>query len=242
MLIDAHCHLDDPAYDDDRDAVVQRARSLGVASWIVSGTEPATWDRTAAVAHHTGGLATLGVHPWFADRVPDPASALQQLADRELSGIGEIGLDWARASQEAQRSRQRQLFRSQLALARERNVPVVVHCVRAYADVLQILTDDGLPDAGGLLHAFGGPLDAVRRATQLGLILSFGPQIGRDRAKKARAAAVAAPLEHVVVESDGPEPGHTATVLQTLATLRGEGVEVLTHRTTRNLRRLFPHL
>ena len=140
-------------------------------------------------------------------------------------------------------------FRAQLALARELDVPVVLHCVRAGQRLLDVVAADGLPSAGGMLHGWGGPADQAARAVKLGLHVSFGPLVCRGRAKRARASVVAVPVERLLVETDAPdqplpgrtvgEPADVVRVLATVAHLRGAHPEALAAQTDRNLRALL---
>ena len=265
MLIDAHSHLDtlaDEPVDGPvggpvggpsvLDRAVARARAVGVFSWVLAGTTPTRWDRTQQIAAHTGGIAVLGVHPWFAGDAPDLQTTLHDLGQRALHGIGELGLDAPSAGGDADRARQRRVLRAQLALARQRELPVVLHCVRAYPELLTLLERDGLPRAGGLIHGWSGPTDAMDRALALGLHLSFGPLICRPRAKRARTCAVRIPLDRLLIETDAPdqappghergEPAHLIEVIDTLAGLRGMDPGPLGAQATANLCRLFPGL
>jgi TatD DNase family protein len=160
-LADAHTHLDFPEFDADRDAVVLRARSVGVARWVICGSRHEHWSETERIAAETGGIAILGVHPWSTAELDAKGLApwLEDLKQRDLRGIGEIGLDTLHGGWE----NQRRGFRDQLAIARERELPVVLHCVRAYPELLALLERDGVPRAGGMMHAWSGPPDQVAR-------------------------------------------------------------------------------
>lgn len=253
-ILDAHTHLDFAVFDGDRAEVVRRARAAGVRSWIVCGSDHEDWDRTVRIADETGGVALLGVHPWSAAALDDDALApfLADLARRDLVGIGEIGLDVPHAPDDVARENQRRALRAQLALARDRDLPVVIHCVRAYPELLAILERDGLPRAGGMMHAWSGHPDQVGRALALGLYVSFGPMVMFDRAKKARASVPLVPEERLLVETDCPnmrppgeargEPAFLPRVVAELARLRGGEPDALARVTSRNLLRLFPDL
>src|SRR6478609_11762996 len=126
-LADAHTHLDFPEFDPDREQTVDRARAAGVGWWVICGSRHERWDDTERIAAETGGVAVLGVHPWSGAELDEAALApiLADLRARDLRAVGEIGLDtlhggWAD---------QRRALRDQLAIARERDVPVVLHCV-----------------------------------------------------------------------------------------------------------------
>lgn len=161
--------------------------------------------------------------------------------------MGECGLDWYRTRDTAGRQRQRRAFRAQLALARERDLPVVVHCVRAYGVLLEICERDGVPSAGGMIHAWTGAPELVPRALRLGLHLSFGPVV--FVARRARAAVAEVPDARLLVETDCPDqapPGHgrgepadLVPVAAEVARLRGTEPEAVLASTAANARRLL---
>ncbi len=247
-LVDAHTHLDFPAFDDDRDEVLARARAAGVDRFVVCGSDPDRWSFAATLPV----VLFLGIHPWVAAELDDAAHAslLTDLRARVCDGIGEIGLDRLHGRTPEAWSRQVRSFRDQLALARERNVPVQLHGVRAWPELLTVLHRDGLPPAGGLAHSWSGAPDQLDRAVRLGLRISFGPMVLFDRARKARESAVRVPIEHLLVETDCPnqlgpgvsrgEPAHLPTVVAGLAALRGVDVHALGAATTRNFHHLLP--
>ena len=217
---------------------------------MIAGTEPRVWSHTQEVAEATGGVAVLGVHPWFVSGVEDLDAALAELSRRAPAGIGEIGLDAARRGSAEAWQRQRRFARAQLALARELDLPVVFHCVRAAGELLRIVELDGLPAAGGMLHGWSGSPEMAMRAVRAGLHVSIGPMVCRPRARKARASAVAIPDDFLLVETDSPdqappgvdrgEPAHVVAVLTEIAELRNATVEQLAELTSANLARLWP--
>lgn len=251
LLIDAHTHLDFEEFDADRQAVVARARAAGVAAQILCGSDHERWDRTVQIAQQTGGTAILGIHPWSAAELdaPELDRWLGDLARRPGIALGEMGLDILYARTELAHERQRRAFRAQLALARERCLPVVIHCVRAYPELLALLERDGVPAAGGMMHAWSGPPDQVERALRLGMHISFGPLILRDRARKARASVPLVPDDRLVVETDCPngmppgqtrgEPAHLPLVVEQLAALRSQSPERVAEVTLENTARLL---
>lgn len=250
-LVDAHTHLDFAEFDADREDVIRRARAAGVERIVICGSDHAAWDGTVALAARIDGFAALGVHPWSAATMDEDEGArwLAELRARDPRVVGEIGLDALWARDDAARARQRRVFRDQLALARELDRPIVVHCVRAYPELLGILARDGVPRAGGMMHAWSGPPDQVPRALALGLHLSFGPMILRDRAKKARGSVAEVPTDRLLAETDCPnmlppgetrgEPAHLPRVIAEIAALRGVSAAEIGQITARNALRLF---
>lgn len=251
--IDAHTHLDMDPFAADRADVVARAHDAGVDGFVVAGAAPADWDRVEAVGRATGAAWTLGVHPWWLADL-DEAALAAALADLEARptphGIGETGLDHARARTPEDRRRQRDVLRAHLALARDRDVPVVLHVVRATPQALRVIADDGLPAAGGMIHAWSGPAEHVPWSVDLGLHLSFGAAVVRNR--HAAEAAAACPDDRLLLETDAPdqplhpgergEPADLPGIAAYVATLRGTTAEHVLDTAARNARRLFPVL
>ncbi len=229
MWIDTHNHLDDPAFDPDRDAVLARARAAGVARFVLCATAPETWATRVAWGRANGVQVHCGVHPWDADHASDAsAEALTRL---DVDGIGEIGLDALHAKTPEARARQRDLLRAQLAIARDRDLPVTFHAVRSVPELLHVVRRDGLPRRGGLLHDWSGSPASLTEALALGLGIGIGPQVGHDRARNVRHAAATAPLGALAFETDAPrlrglhgrrtEPADVVQVAKLVAALRG---------------------
>lgn len=243
---DAHTHLDFGAFDGDRDDVVARARDAGVQGWCVAGADPEDWDRVARVAADTGGVAALGVHPWWAAELDDAALArhLDDLGRRtELCAIGETGLDHVRARTPAARARQLAALEAHVALARRRDLPLVLHCVRALPVVLGAVG----ADARGMVHGWTGSADEARRAVACGLHVSFGARISGS--ERIRQAARAVPGDRLLLETDAPdqpwtghrrgEPAHLVHVAEAVADARGEPADLVLQRASERARLLF---
>jgi TatD DNase family protein len=248
---DSHTHLDFPAFDEDRDEVVDRARAAGIETWVIAGSDHEDWQRTIDMAVRTGGIAILGIHPWStASMEPEElAPFLQHLTHLPVSGIGEIGLDSLYAPDPASRARQRRGLREQLAIARDRDLPIAIHCVRAYPETIKLLEQDGVPRAGGVMHAWSGPAELIPRAVGLDLHVSFAPLVLRDRARKARESVPHVPDHRLLIETDCPnmlppgetrgEPAHLVRVAEEVARLRGQDTSHVWDVAARNARRLW---
>ncbi len=233
MSFDAHNHLDARAFEGRREAVWARARAAGVTGCLIAGADPRDADRVASVANALGQPFALGVHPWWSDAVCGP-DALAVLAARgDLAIVGETGLDRRNARTETAWQAQVALFRDHLALARTRGLPVVLHVVGAYPEALAWLRRDGVPAAGGMVHAWSGPVDLVAPYVALGLQLSFGGPVTRSR--KVLEAALATPDEARLLESDAPdqplagraasEPADVAQLVAFLSAAAGRAIE-----------------
>jgi len=247
FAFDAHTHLDFPAFDEDRAEVVARARAAGVHRWVIAGADPAHWDRIDKVCAHTGGTACHGVHPWWVSELDDRAleDRLRNLETRMTAGIGETGLDWHRATTAVARGRQEASFRSHCTLARRRRLPLILHCVRAYPELLAILKESG--KTLGMIHSWSGPEACVQPALDLGLYLSFGASV--TRSAKVRAAARAVPADRLLLETDCPdqplrrgergEPHHLIEIAEHVAKLRHCDPSDLLRQTSENANQLF---
>lgn len=238
--VDTHCHLDDPAYDDDRDAVVLRAERAGVRRVVVPGVDPASWDRARRCRDRAPNLLRLafGLHPW-ALRGLDAAArsqaldALPRALEDGAIAVGECGLD-GRVAREGGPSLDEQavILSAQLDLAQARGLPVILHCVRAHGALLALLKARGGP-VPGVLHSYSGPAELVPDFVRLGLYLSFGGQVTNPKAVKVHKAVAVTPAARLLVESDGPdqppfpritqrsEPADVARLAGVMAELRG---------------------
>lgn len=253
--IDGHCHLDlfPPT---EVPAVLARARSAGVRRLILAGVDPAGWaTQRALVAREPGLFRTAGLHPWAAmERSAVLDADMAQLTETlEQSphpvAIGELGLDHLRGPPDS-RPAQEAAFRAQLALARERHLPVVLHVVQAHGRALEILRADGLPARGGVVHGFSGSAEVAADYVRLGLHIGIGFVIHRPRARKLRAAVAALPADRLILETDAPAepaPGHPGPsepadlpgIAAAVAPLRGGQPTELLDVSARTARRLY---
>lgn len=251
-LFDTHCHLDVAAFDQDRDAAIARARAAGVVRFLNPAYDLASSRRAIALAQAQAGVvAAVGVHPNdAADFGEAHLAELRALARApRVVAIGEIGLDYH--WQTTPRDRQAQAFIAQLALARELNLPVIVHCRDAYDDALAILREHGRELPGLVMHAFSGRMEHLRAALALGFYIGVGGPVTYPNAHALREMVKAAPLERIVVETDSPylapqahrgrrnEPAYVVEVTYKIAELHGTSTRDIARITTDNGRRLF---
>ena len=251
MSFDALTHLDFPRLEASLSQIALRAKDAGVLGWAIAGTSPVHWERVLRISKETMGTPLLGIHPWWAHEVPpqDITHHLDQLGRLSIHGVGEIGLDYARAKDEQARDHQKNLFREQLAFARSHDLPVAIHCVRAHSDLLHILKQDGVPSAGGLMHGWGGGPQFIPVALQLGLHISFGPSVWNVKYKRTRESVPLVPIDRLCFETDSPdyprpgqtfgEPGDLIAVARALASIRGCAIEALWDTCGGNARSLW---
>ena len=254
QLTDAHCHLDFPDFDSDREAMLQRARAAGVKRFILPGTTAATWLRTLDLAsQHEDIHPCLGLHPYFLnEHREEHLTALQQLLEThpQVVAVGEIGIDFWHSPDQKEQERQWFFFDVQLELAKQFNLPAVVHIRKAMDQVIQRLRQAQLP-CGGLAHAFSGSQQQAEQLVELGFKLGLGGALTYPRAQKLRRIATHLPMSAFLLETDSPdmplqgfqgqrnEPGRLPQVLEVLAELRQETPERLAQELESNLQSLF---
>lgn len=252
MLIDTHCHLNDPAYAGDLDAVMQRAADAGVGAVLTIGTDVAGSREAAALAAARPNVwAAVGIHPQDASQWTDEAdAALGELSGRpQVVAIGEVGLDYFRET--TPRAQQQAAFRRALRLAERRSLPVIIHCRDAWSDLFAILRETRPSPITGVLHCFTGDLAAATTALELGLAISFSGNLTFKNAESLRAVARRIAIERMLLETDAPylaphplrgqrnEPAHLAKTAAALAELKGLSVEDIARVTSLNAYRLF---
>ncbi|MEJ7601351.1 MAG: TatD family hydrolase, partial [Kofleriaceae bacterium] len=208
-MIDTHCHLDLPAFDADRDAVVARAQAAGVTGILVPAIRPRTWDALVELVRGTSCLRhAIGIHPQIVpDLEPAELAGLEQrLADACSTAIavGECGLDGSTSDRELQAL----IFRTHLRVARALDRPLVIHVLRAHDLAPRILREEG--PVRGILHSYSGGADLVPVYAALGMAFSFAGPVTYTNARKPIEAARVIPAELLLVETDAPDQAPAA--------------------------------
>lgn len=256
--IDSHTHVSADAFDADRPDVIDRAEAAGVGVLLAIGAGygvDANEHAVALAARDPRVFATAGVHPHDADQLDDEALArIRAWLDRpRVVAVGECGLDYW--YENSPRPAQRAAFAVQVALARERRLPVSIH-VRdrgpdAYEELLDIWQAEGRGEVRGVLHCYTHDEAYARRALDRGLEISFSGILTFKRDRGLRGVAAALPLERLLVETDAPllapeghrgsrnEPARVVQVGEVLARCQGVAVEAVAERTAANTRALF---
>jgi TatD DNase family protein len=249
MLIDTHCHLDAPEFDDDRDAVVNRAKAVGVGCLVVPAITAATFSGTLAMRTRYDCPVALGLHPIYerthrASHIDDLRRLIE--AERPVA-VGEIGLDFFVAGLDAER--QITFFADQLKLARDFDLPVLLHVRKSQDQVLKQLRRFGIRK--GIAHAFNGSPQQAAAYIDLGFKLGFGGTLTFARALNIRRLAQSLPLDAIVLETDAPdispawvykgrnEPAYLARIATELAALRGISEDELADATCANARSIL---
>ncbi len=254
MLIDTHTHLDDSRYDDDRDAMMARAREAGVGMFITIGCDLTTSRSAAALADRFPFVyASVGVHPHEVKHIEDNwYDEFRRLAGNDrVVAYGEIGLDYHYNHSSPKEQRER--FREQIQLARELKLPVIIHTREAQEDTITILKEEKASEIGGVLHCFSGDGWLAKEALDLGFYLSFSGILTFQNATALREIARHTPLDRVLIETDCPylspvpyrgkrnEPANVTLVAQQLASLHApsRSLEHISELTSDNAKQLF---
>ncbi len=261
-LTDTHCHLNLNTFQEQLESVLERAWERGIGRILIPGIDLETSRSAVALAERYEALyAAVGVHPgdastWTEDTLP----ALRELARHpKVVAVGEIGLDYYR--DRSPRPLQRQVFRAQLELAAELELPVVIHNRESIADLWGELSawQDALEQNGsalsgrpGVLHSYDGTLDTAQQAISKGFFIGVSGPVTFKNAGERQSVVSALPLEHVLIETDAPyltphpyrgrwpnEPSYVAFVAEKIAELHGLPIETVTRTTWQNAVQVF---
>jgi TatD DNase family protein len=255
-LIDSHCHLDFPDFAADLDAVVERARAAGVERMITIGARVAKAPAAVEIAErYEDVFFTVGTHPHEAagEGAEDFAGMRAFAQHPKCVGIGEAGLDYH--YDYAPRDVAQRVFRGQIALARELDLPLVIHARDADDDIAAILIDEmGQGRFRALLHCFTSSRELAETALSLGLSISFSGVVTFKRSEGLRAIARDVPLDRILVETDAPylaptphrgrrnEPAFVVATAGVVAEARGLKLEALAAATRANTLKFFSKL
>ncbi len=250
MLFDTHTHLDDEKFDTDRDELIESFKSEGLTLLVNIGADMKTSEASVKLAEKYDFIyATVGVHPNVTgDMTEEDLARLKELASHEkVVAIGEIGLDYH--YDEPDPEIQKEWFRKQLILAKELNLPYVVHDRDAHADVMEIIKSVGYTN--GVMHCFSGSVEMAKEVTKMGMYVSIAGQVTFKNAPKVQAVASTVPLDKLLIETDSPyltpEPfrgkrNNSAYVRYTaekIAELRGMTFEEIAKVTMENGKRFY---
>lgn len=250
MLVDSHCHLDATELDADRGEVLTRARDAGVSRLVVPAVTADGWPKLRDICAADAGLfPAFGLHPMFlAEHQPAHLDTLRDWLERERPvAVGECGLDFFVEGLDA--DTQHAFFEGQLRLAREFDLPVIVHARRAVDAVIAALRRIG--GLRGVVHSFSGSPEQARQLWAMDFMIGLGGPVTYERAKRLRRLVRDMPLEYLLLETDAPdqpdagirgqrnEPARLAVVCDAVAGLRGEAADAIAQATSRNAERLF---
>ena len=258
MLVDSHCHIAGPEFVDDLEDVIARAIAAGLTHALVilaADDQPELAQAGTVASRWSGVRFSIGVHPHAAGKFAAEPEAAARAVSAAIDvqpltrGLGEIGLDYHYDF--SPRDVQQEVFRSQIALARERRLPIVIHTREADDDTFRILSEEQAADVPVILHCFTGDRDAARRALEAGYHLSLAGIVTFPRALELQEVARLVPLDRLLVETDSPflapvpyrgkrnEPAHVSRVAEVIAELRGISRDDVAFATAENFVRIF---
>ncbi|MGY3765687.1 TatD family hydrolase [Vagococcus vulneris] len=252
MIFDTHTHLNVPQFKDDIEEVIIRAKELDVTEMAVVGFDTETIVKSLDLSHKYPFIySILGWHPTeagsYSSTIED--KLMQQLQDERVVALGEIGLDYH--WMEDPKDVQEKIFRRQIAIAREMNLPISIHTREAIEDTYKILKSENITNIGGIMHSFSGNREWADRFLDLGMHISFSGVVTFKKALEVQTAASHVPLDRLLIETDAPylapvpyrgkrnEPGYTHYVAQKIAELRELSYEEIAKQTSRNAHKLF---
>jgi TatD DNase family protein len=250
-LIDTHAHLQWPAFDKDREQVIERAFAAGLKTIVSVGYDlNASREATKIATDHGGIYAVVGIHPHNAKTISTSVlDSLRELAQTpKVVAIGEIGLDYYRDL--SPRQRQKEAFEQQIRLAKELQLPIIVHDREAHYDVLEVLRKFG-KDVKGILHCFSGDLSMAEEVIELGYLISVAGPVTFPNARKLHQLVQHLPDASIILETDCPflspqsrrgERNEPLFILETahkVAELKGMQVDELVELTLQNAERFF---
>ena len=254
-VIDSHAHIDFPVFLDDQQAMLTRMREAGVAEVICVGTTLKHSDRPRILAESADNIwFTVGVHPNHVDeddRYNDRDAFMTAAEHPRCVAIGEAGLDYMR--QKSAPERQKISFQTQLEVAAESDLPIVIHAREADEDMADMIGQAAKNSSiKGVLHCFSSGKQLAEKALEIGFYISFSGILTFNNADWLREIAATIPLDRLLVETDAPylspepvrkikrnEPAHVIHTLAKLAEIKGETVENMAAITSSNTRQLF---
>lgn len=251
MLFDTHAHLDDHAFDPDRDTLLAALPGQGIGLLMNPGCSLATSRAACALAReHSWIYAAVGSHPDAAAEVtPEVLEEYRRLIreNPKVKAIGEIGLDYH--YEDVPRNIQQEAFLAQMELAREAKLPVIVHERDAHADGMTVVRH--FPEVTGVFHCYSGSLEMARELVERGWYIGFTGVLTFKNARRALEVAADLPLDRIVLETDCPymspepfrgkrnDPGRLYRMAEALSALRGLPVEEIETITMENGKRLY---
>ncbi|TCO78636.1 TatD family hydrolase [Marinisporobacter balticus] len=252
MLFDSHAHLNDARFEGEQEKIIQNAIAHGISYILNAGADFESSVKSIELAHKYDRVyASVGVHPHDAENMDDITLALLKGLARKpkVVAIGEIGLDYY--YDHSPRDIQKEWFRRQIGLAKEVNLPIIIHDRDANDDVMRILKEEKAFDTGVVLHCFSGSVELARQYIKLGAYISIAGPVTFKNARKTVEVVENIPLEYLFVETDSPyltpvpfrgkrnEMAYVRYVAEKVAEIKGLSLEEVANQTTENAKKFF---
>ena len=250
MLIDSHCHLDFPSLSARLPEILASASNCGVLRFIVPGVEPQFWGKIVSLAAADSRIsAAPGVHPMKADQWSQTVAGVLQKLLPDIVAIGEIGLDYTDGM--PPRELQQAVFRAQLRIALRADLPVIIHCRKAFNDLLSILAEESAGALQGVMHAFSGSVEIARECITRGLKIGIAGPVTWGNAVRPVKVVNEIPLEYLLLETDSPdlspaphkgavnEPAFLLYTARKVADIKGVAIDEVAATTSGNANSLF---
>ena len=249
-FFDTHTHYNHPAFAEDEEAVREKIRRIGVKLDAVIGFDLPSSRRALELAEEgKGHLAVVGIHPLYVTDLPENAlEILEMFTQKGADALGEVGLDYHRP-EGPEKELQKKLFREQLHLAKEKDLPVVIHSREAAQDTVEILKEQKAEK--GVIHCFSYSPEMAEEFVKMGFLLGVGGVVTRPNAKKLRETVRRIPLSRLVLETDAPylppeghrgernDSGALPQIAEEIAQLKGISLEEVCEVTWENACRLY---
>lgn len=252
MLFDTHMHVNVEQFKDDKEEVIQRAFDAGVTYMVVVGFDRETIPHAIEIAERYETIyAAVGWHPVDAvDMTESDLAWIKELSKHpKVVAIGEMGLDyhWDKSPKEVQDT----VFRKQIRLAKEVDMPIVIHNREATEDIIKILQEEDAQQVGGIMHCYNDDVRFVQACLDMNFYISLGGTVTFKNAPLPKEVAEQVPIDRLLVETDSPflaphpnrgkrnEPAYVTLVAEKVASLRNMSFDELSKQTTKNAFRLF---
>ncbi|MDD4780470.1 MAG: TatD family hydrolase [Tissierellia bacterium] len=252
MYIDSHAHLDDERFDEDRERLIKSLKDKEIEIVLNPGADLQTSKNAVELANTYDSIyAAVGCHPHDSKYMTDEAlEVFRSLAqNNKVLAIGEIGLDYYYDNSD--RETQKLWFRKQIILARELDMPYIVHDRDAHKDIYEIMKEEYYANSRGILHCFSGSVEMAKEFIKMGFMISLGGPVTFKKSKTPKLVAKEIPLEHILIETDSPyltpepfrgrrnESSYVKYVAEEIAKIKEISVEEVRNQTNKNFKNLF---
>lgn len=252
MFIDSHAHLDDERFEGDRDELIRSLKERGIELVLNPGADLITSRNAVELSRKYECIyAAVGCHPHDSKDMTDETIDIFAVMAKQnkVLAIGEIGLDYYYDNSD--RDTQKKWFREQINLAKQLDLPYIVHDRDAHEDVLRIMKEEHYSGTRGILHCFSSSVEMAREFIKLGFMISLGGPVTFKKSKIPKMVAQEIPLEHLLIETDSPylapepfrgkrnEPLYVKYVAEEIARIKNISVDIVAEQTNKNFKRLF---